>query len=197
MTAKTIFDIAGATLPTGTPNDAALIVIDAQEEYRSGQLKLVGLDDALGNIGRLLAHWRDEGGTVIHVQHQATGLFDPSGPYAAIIGDVAPTKDEAIVTKSVPSSFGNTNLEALLTEAGIKHVVLAGFMTHVCVSTTARVANEKQYGVTVIADATGTRDLPDALSGSVIPAADLHRGELAMLADTFAKVVTTQDVLEA
>ena len=75
MTAKTIFDIAGASLPTGTPKDAALIVIDAQEEYRSGQLKLVGLDDTLGNIGRLLSHWRDKGGTVIHVQHQATGLF--------------------------------------------------------------------------------------------------------------------------
>ncbi|HCW67727.1 MAG TPA: isochorismatase [Thalassospira lucentensis] len=197
MTAKTIFDIAGASLPTGTPKDAALIVIDAQEEYRSGQLKLVGLEDALGNIGRLLSHWRENGGTVIHVQHQAEGLFDPSGPYAAIIGDVAPTKDEAIVTKSVPSSFGNTNLDELLTEAGIKHVVLAGFMTHVCVSTTARVADEKGFPVTVVSDATATRDLPDTITGDTVLAADLHHHELTMLADTFAKMVSTKDILDA
>lgn len=197
MTAKTIFDIAGATLPTGTPDDAALIVIDAQEEYRSGQLKLVGLDAALGNIQQLLAHWRGKGGKIIHVQHHATGLFDPSTPYAAIVGEVTPAKDEAIVTKAVPSAFGKTNLDEMLKAAGIKHVVLSGFMTHVCVSTTARVADEKQYAVTVVADATATRDLPDALSGSVIPAAELHRAELTILADTFAKVVTTQDVLEA
>ena len=197
MTAKTIFDIAGASLPTGTPKDAALIVIDAQEEYRSGQLKLVGIEDALGNIGRLLSHWRENGGTVIHVQHQAEGLFDPSGPYAAIIGDVAPTKDEAIVTKSVPSSFGNTNLDELLTEAGIKHVVLAGFMTHVCVSTTARVADEKGFPVTVVSDATATRDLPDTITGDTVLAADLHHHELTMLADTFAKMVSTKDILDA
>lgn len=197
MTAKTIFEIAGAVLPTGTPKDAALIVIDAQEEYRDGKLKLSGLAPALANIQTLLTHWRDQGGTVIHVQHHATGLFDPSGPYAAIMPEVAPSKDESIVTKSVPSSFGNTNLEELLTKAGLKHVVLTGFMTHVCVSTTARVANEKGLAVSVVSDATTTRDLPNAMTDETVLAADIHRHELTMLADTFAKIVSTKDILEA
>jgi len=197
MTAKTIFDIAGAVLPTGTPKDAALIVIDAQEEYRDGQLKLSGLAPALANIKTLLAHWRDQGGTVIHVQHHAEGLFDPSGPYAAIMPEVAPREGEAILTKAVPSSFGNTNLEELLTKAGLKHVVLTGFMTHVCVSTTARVADEKGLAVSVVSDATATRDLPDATTGNTVPAADIHNHELTMLADTFAKIVTTKDILAA
>jgi nicotinamidase-related amidase len=197
MTAKTIFDLAGATLATGTPDDAALIVIDAQEEYRDGKLKLSGLEPALANIQKLLAYWRTQSGTVIHVQHHATGLFDPSGPYAAIMPEVAPKEGEAILTKSVPSSFGGTRLEELLVEGGFKQVVLTGFMTHVCVSTTARVADEKGYGVTVVSDATTTRDLPDAISGKTVLAADLHQHELTMLADTFAKIVTTGDVLEA
>tara|TARA_E500000318_G_scaffold73985_1_gene68646 strand:+ start:1765 stop:2358 length:594 start_codon:yes stop_codon:yes gene_type:complete len=197
MTAKTIFDIAGAVLPTGSPKDAALIVIDAQEEYRDGQLKLSGLAPALANIQTLLAHWRNQGGTVIHVQHRATGLFDPSGPYAAIMPEVAPNAGEDVVTKSVPSSFGNTNLEELLTNAGLKHVVLTGFMTHVCVSTTARAADEKGFAVTVISDATATRDLPDAITGDMVLAADIHRHELTMLADTFAKIVPTKDILAA
>lgn len=197
MTAKTIFDIAGAVLPTGTPKDAALIVIDAQEEYRDGHLKLSGLAPALANIQMLLAHWRDQGGTVIHVQHHATGLFDPNGPYAAIMPEVAPLDGEAILTKSVPSSFGGTELENRLQQGGFEHVVLAGFMTHLCVSTTARVANEKGYQVSVVSDATGTRDLPDAITGKPIPAADLHKHELAMLADAFAKIVSAKDILAA
>ena len=197
MTAQTIFDIAGAVLPTGTPKNAALIVIDAQEEYRDGKLKLSGLSPALANIQTLLAHWRDQGGTVIHVQHLAEGLFDPSGPYAAIMPEVTPHEGEAILTKSVPSSFGGTKLEELLKQGGFDHVVLTGFMTHLCVSTTARVANEKDYQVTVVADATATRDLPDTLTGKTILAADLHNNELAMLADAFAKIVTTKEILAA
>lgn len=197
MTAQTIFEIAGAKLPTGTPDDAALIVIDAQEEYRDGKLKLSGLSEALANIQEILAHWRAKGGTVIHVQHHATGLFDPSGPFAAIMPEVAPEQGEAVLTKSVPSAFGGTRLDELLVEGGFKQVVLTGFMTHVCISTTARVADEKGYGVNVVSDATTTRDLPDALSGQTVLAADLHQHELTMLADTFAKIVTTRDVLEA
>ena len=45
--------------------------------------------------------------------------------------------------------------------------------------------------------AQATGDLPDALDGSVVLAADLHRSELTMLGDTFAKIVTTKDVLNA
>lgn len=200
MTAKTIqartmFDIAGASLPTGGAQDAALIVIDAQEEYRTGRLQLAGLDDALGNIAAVLAHWRDQGGTVIHVRHHGTGLFDPSGAFAAFIEDVAPVGNEQVVTKSVPNAFGGTNLEDLLTAAACKHVVLAGFMTHVCISTTARAARQKGFAVTILADATATRDLPDALGGDTIPAATLHRAELTILADCFAKVVATKDVI--
>jgi len=197
MSAKTIFEIAGASLPTGTPKDAALIIIDAQEEYRTGSLKLVGLDAALGNIQSLLTHWRENGGTVIHVQHHAKGLFDPSGPFAAIMPEVAPIKGEAIITKSVPSSFGGTQLDELLETAKLKHVILAGFMTHVCVSSTARVANEKGYAVSVVSDATMTRDLPDAQGGKTIAASELHRCELTILGDTFAKIIPTHDTLIA
>lgn len=197
MTAKTIFDLAAASLTTGTPKNAPLIIIDAQEEYRDGKLKLSGLAPALANIQDLLAHWRENDGTVIHAQHHATGLFDPTGPYAAIMPEVAPQGSEAVLTKSVPSSFGGTELEKRLEDGDLKHVVLTGFMTHVCVSTTARVANEKGYGVTVVSDATATRDLPDAISGKTVPAADLHQHELTMLGDTFAKIVTTKDVLAA
>ncbi len=76
-------------------------------------------------------------------------------------------------------------------------MVLAGFMTHVCVSTTARSANEQRLQVTIAGDAVATRDLPATADHAAIPAAELHRAELAILADAFAKVVNTEDVLKA
>tara|TARA_R110000868_G_scaffold206563_1_gene455314 strand:+ start:2745 stop:3338 length:594 start_codon:yes stop_codon:yes gene_type:complete len=197
MTAQTMFEIAGARLPTGSAATAALIVIDAQEEYRSGRLKLSGLAPALDNIVRLIAHWRDQNGTVIHVQHHGKGLFDPKGPYAAIMAEVAPQGDEPVLTKAVPNAFSGTNLRELIDTAGLDHIVLAGFMTHVCISTTARAAREQGLNVSISDDATATRDLPTTADRATIPATELHRAELAMLADAFAKVVATKDVIAA
>lgn len=198
MSAQTMLEIAGASLPVGTPDTAALVVIDAQEEYRDGALQLSGLEPALANTARLIAHWRDKGGTLIHIAHhgEAGGpMFDPDGPYVAIMPEVAPRDDEPVLVKHVPSAFGGTDLQARLSDLGIGQVVLAGFMTHVCVSTTARVANELGYRVTIAEDAVTTRDLPRADGNGVLSAAELQRAELAMLSDIFARISRTDAIL--
>jgi nicotinamidase-related amidase len=69
-------------------------------------------------------------------------------------------------------------------------LIVVGFMTHMCVSTTVRSALDHGYRCTVVAAACGTRDLPDG-RGGVIPAEVVHRANLAALADRFAKVVET------
>lgn len=202
MTAQTMLDFAGAALPVGTPKTAALIVIDAQEEYRTGSLKISGLAPALDHIGLLLAHWRKMNGTIIHIVHHGKPggpLFDPDGPQVDIMPEVAPApdRDERIITKQVPSAFGGTDLDAVLKRHGITQLVFAGFMTHVCISTTARVGHQLGYHVTVASDATGTRDLPDPLGDGVLSAADLHRAELTMLSDIFARIATARAIINA
>ena len=198
MTAQTMLQIAEANLPTGTPGDAALIVIDAQEEYREGALKLSGLAPALANVARLIAHWREQNGTIIHIRHHGepgAAMFDPDGPYVSIMPEVAPGEGEPVLVKHVPSAFGGTDLQARLEAQGIDHVVLSGFMSHVCVSTTARVGNELGYRVTIADDAVTTRDLPAADGQGVIKAADLHRAEMTMLSDIFARILRTETIL--
>jgi nicotinamidase-related amidase len=66
-------------------------------------------------------------------------------------------------------------------------------MTHMCVSSTARAALDLGYPVTVAADASATRDLP-APGGGVVSAGDLHRAELAALADRFACVTDSASI---
>ena len=79
---------------------------------------------------------------------------------------------------------------------GREEIILAGCMTHMCVSATARAALDLGLRATVVAGAAATRDLPDPLGG-VIPAAALHRTALAELADRFAIIVPDTQALVA
>ena len=97
-----------------------------------------------------------------------------------------------MITKHYPNSFVQTGLEEQLRAAGVTDVILAGFMTHMCVNSTARGAFNLGFRPTVVAAATATRDLPDA-GGGVVPAAALQVASLAGLHDLFAVVVRTSD----
>ena len=189
--AKTLLEMAGADLTPPNFSDAVLIVIDAQNEYVDGKLPLPGVKPALANIARLLAKARADGGRIVHVQHRgrAGGAFDPATKAFAIADEAAPRAGETIVEKPLPNAFAGTKLNETLASIGTKRLVLAGFMTHMCVSSTARAALDLGYQTTVAADACATRDLPTDTGD--ISAADLHRAELAALADRFSIVCDT------
>jgi len=170
---------------------AALVIVDAQVEYTSGNLPLAGIDAAVAETARLLELARRHGAPVFHVVHHGpvgSPIFDPRGPGSAIIPAVAPRAGEAVVSKGLPNSFAGTDLHARLAATGRKELIVAGFMTHMCISATVRAAVDLGYSNTVVAAATATRDLPGP-AGGVVPAAELQRNELAALADYFAVVV--------
>lgn len=186
---KTLLQMAGASLAPPRLADAALIVIDAQGEYREGKLPLEGIDPALVVLSGLLERARAAGALVIHIAHKgrAGGLFDRDAAGGAILAAAAPRPGEAVVEKPLPNAFAQTDLAERL--AGRKEIVLAGFQTHMCVSSTARAALDLGLRVTIAADACATRALPDPVNGGHISGAEIHRHTLAGLADRFAIVV--------
>lgn len=195
MTApKTLFELAGATPRPHPLAEAAVVMIDAQEEYLSGHLPLVGIEPALEEGARLLEAARAAGRPVVHVQHAGKpgGLFDPESDFFAIAAPVAPRGGEAVVRKALPNAFAGTGLDATLKGLGAETLILGGFMTHMCVSATARAALDHGYACTILAPACATRDLPDG-QGGVVPAAEIHRIELAALSDRFAMIATSLD----
>jgi nicotinamidase-related amidase len=195
--AKTLLELAGADLTPPALSDTALVVIDAQREYVDGKLPLPGAAPALANIARLLEKARAVSAPVIHVQHKgkAGGLFDPATTSFAFADQASAMDGEAVVEKSLPNAFAGTNLKDVLDATGRKRLVLAGFMTHMCVSSTARAALDLGFQTVVVSDASATRDLPvPGAEGEVLTAGDLHRAELAMLADRFAIVCTTDQL---
>ena len=65
-----------------------------------------------------------------------------------------PLPDEYVVTKWHYDAFEDTNLDLLLSSRGIKTLLVTGFMTNVCVETTARHGYIKGYYIILVSDCT-------------------------------------------
>jgi nicotinamidase-related amidase len=193
---KTLFEMAGVEPAMAPLETVAVVLIDMQMEYVDGKLALPDAARALTEAARLVKWARSAGRPVIHIQQKgrAGGLFDPAGSGFALAPEVAPTAGEPVLVKGLPNSFAGTELEAEIRDRKVQQVIFAGFMTHMCVSSTVRAALDRGIGAAVLASACATRDLADP-QGAVIPAATLHRAELAALADRFALIVPDVDGL--
>ncbi|MNP37655.1 Streptothricin hydrolase [compost metagenome] len=150
------------------------------------------MDEAVANIAQLLAAARKAGRPVVHVRHlgMVGGLFDPQGDRGKFIPDLQPQGDEAIVEKRLPNAFHDTNLQEKL---GTVDLIVCGFMSHSSVSTTVRAAKNHGFRCTLVEDACATRDLP--FKDGVISALDVQRTEMAIMADNFASVALTKDLI--
>jgi nicotinamidase-related amidase len=196
---KSLLQIAGAPAHPSPLAKSVLVIIDAQLEYVKGNLQLAGVDAAVSEAAKLLKLARTNGVPIFHiVQHAPAGrpLFAEDGPYAAIVPQLTPAAGEVVVRKALPNAFAGTELNDLIKSTGRSEIIFAGFMTHMCVSASARCALDLKYRSTVVANATATRDLPDPLGG-VIPASVVHRTALSELADRFAIVVKDTAALTA
>ncbi len=188
---KTLLQMAGAPSAPGALDESILILIDCQREYVDGKLALPGVAPALAEGNRLLATARAAGTPVVHVVHNGRpggGIFDPETPFVDIAPEVAPADGEETIVKAMPNAFVGTDLDELLKKIGRKELLVAGFMSHMCISSTVRAGVDLGYRCTVIAGAVATRDLPDG-RGGVIGADDLHRASMAGLSDRFAIII--------
>lgn len=192
----TLLQLRGVSIPPARLSDAALVIIDAQGEYRSGRMALPGIDPALARIAELLARARSAGTPIFHVAQlgQQGSLFDPTTERGAILPPAAPITGEPLIMKRLPNAFAGTELHERLQQAGRKTLIVAGFMTHMCISASTRAALDLGYQTSVIADATATRALPAHDGGAPIPAEIVHRIALAELADRFALVVASGEI---
>lgn len=184
---KTLLELAGADLNPPKLGDSCLVLIDIQNEYRAGPLALPDAEPAIAVATKLLARARQSGTAIFHIAHKgrAGSLFDREAERGAIVSSLAPLANEPVIEKALPNSFAGTDLQARLAATGRNNIVLAGFMTHMCVSSTARAALDLGLRTTIAADACATRDLPDGRGGA-LSARTVHEVALAELSDRFA-----------
>ncbi|MCV7347600.1 cysteine hydrolase family protein [Mycolicibacterium rhodesiae] len=195
---NTLRALAGLPLDPPSLATSTLILIDCQNTYTQGVMELEGVQAALDEVAALLDRARTAGVPVIHIQHDdgPGSLYDISGESGAIVPRVAPRDGEPVVVKNYPNSFVHTDLDERLKSVAAENLIIAGFMTHMCVNSTARGAFNLGYAPTVVASATATRSLP-GVDGSAVPAASLHAASLAALKDLFAVVVADSGAIPA
>jgi nicotinamidase-related amidase len=193
---KTLLELAGADLKPARLSNATLLLIDYQNEYVAGPLGLPGAAPAVQRAALLLARARDAAAPVVHVAHKGRpgGLFDRHADRGHIIAALAPREGETVIEKGLPNAFAGTDLHAVLGKTARKDIIIAGFMTHMCVSSTARAALDLGWRVTIDAAACATRDLPDG-AGSHVEADVVHRIALVELSDRFAIIARNAEEL--
>ncbi|MGW9437418.1 isochorismatase family protein [Streptomyces sp. NPDC055607] len=195
----TLRDVIG--LPQEPPrlSESVLIMIDFQNTYRTGVMRLDGAEEAVAAGARLLAAARAAGTPVVHVVNDGgEGTpYDIRAEIGSISAEVAPVAGEKVVVKQFPDAFHATDLEETLKDLGAgRDLVLAGFMTHMCVLFTAQGAFRLGHRPTVVAEATATRSL-EAPDGTVLPADALAAASLTTVSDLFGTVARTVDDLVA
>ena len=187
---QTLRDITGMGYNPAGLKDSALIMVDCQNTYRHGIMQLTNVEAAILEAQKLLQMARDLNVPIIHIQHDAGvgSPYDVTAQIGQISAEVAPKNGENVITKNYPNAFIATPLEAQLKALGIENVVLAGFMTHMCINSTARGAFNLGFKPTVVASACATRSLVGANS-KTIDAQTMHEAALAAVRDLFAVVV--------
>lgn len=138
-------------------SDTALLVIDMQaaiveDAYQPREV----LDRVRGLLDRARVARRP----VIFVQHDepAGAPLEPGTPGWRIHEAIAPRPEELVIRKRVPDSFCGTTLDSQLRDLGVRHLVIAGMETDMCVDATSRSALGHDYNVTLASDAHTTWD---------------------------------------
>lgn len=178
----------------------ALLVIDVQQEYFSGNLPISypPVSVSLPNILIAMAEARAAGIPVVLVQHvfpEGFPVFARGSAGVALHPDIAASPRDHLVQKSKASALHETGLGDWLKAKNIDTLTLVGFMTHNCNDATARQAYHEGWKVELLHDASGS--LPYANAAGSATAEEIHRVFSVVMHTGFAAVASTADWTKA
>lgn len=178
----------------------ALLVIDVQNEYISGNLP-IGFphpEVSLANVGKAMDAAAEAGIPVVVVQQTApegSPIFARGSHGFDLHPVVGSRGHDHMIEKTLPSCFTGTDLAGWLTDHGVDTIAIAGYMTQNCDESTARDAAHRGLNVEFLSDATGTLAMSNH-AGS-LGAEELHTAVLVVLQSRFASVVSTDEWIQA
>lgn len=158
--------------------------VDANGKLSAGFAQFAAENETLQRIGRIQEHFREQGGLVIHCRTRFNEDYMEvceTNPYYSNVKKlgalkikewgsefpaiVAPRKGEVQITKHRNSPFYRTRLELVLRTQGVEELYIVGCGTAAAVSLAAREASDRDFDVTVVADACIDKDANRHQSG--------------------------------
>jgi len=120
----------------------ALLVIDVQNEYFSGNLPTTYPKASLNGILQAMDAARAAEIPVVVIQHTSTAPDAPSfrsgTPAWELHPEVKKRPYDLLVEKSLPGSFTGTGHDAWLRDHYVDSVTISGYMSQMCCDSTAR-----------------------------------------------------------
>mmetsp|Transcript_10667 Transcript_10667/g.27140 ORF Transcript_10667/g.27140 Transcript_10667/m.27140 type:complete len:239 (-) Transcript_10667:120-836(-) len=164
------------------PTTTAVVLIEFQNEFTADGGKLhdavketMDATEMLTKAAKVAAAARKAGCTIVHAPIafgaddnpnpglgilkacKADDLFAEGSWNAAFDEKMKPEAGDVVVQgKKGLDAFPGTDLEKILVDRGIHHVVLAGFLTNCCVESTMRTAYEKGFNTVTLTDCCAT-----------------------------------------
>ena len=91
------------------------------------------------------------------LDYKITGFNVPRGSWdAQVLEEIAPVGDEIVLSKTASSVFNATNIDYVLRNLGVRHLMIAGGLTDQCVESAVRDACDLGYLVTLVTDGCAT-----------------------------------------
>lgn len=151
----------------------ALVIIDAQNEFTAlGKRPVPNIENALRVIGERVRRARASGSPIAWVRHfnkpTESPAFVPRTWGSEFLPGFGPDEHsvhEIEFHKNVYGAFTGSDIGIWLKEVKAEEILLTGFYTHGCVSTTAREAIMAGLTVLIDPDATATCHLTDEVLG--------------------------------
>jgi nicotinamidase-related amidase len=173
----------------------ALIIIDAQNEFsKTGKRPVPNHLDAIDVIRQRVEQARSKNSLIAWVRHfnrpTESQAFVPGTWGAEFVPDFGPKPGsirEIEFQKDVYGAFTGTDLVSWLKTAGAGEVLIVGFYTHGCVSTTAREAIMADLKVFIDPNATGACEINHEILG-LQTADEVRRSALLQLANMGAVI---------
>jgi len=175
----------------------ALIIIDAQNEFSAtGRRPVPDFTQAITAIAAHVDQARRENIPIAWVRHfnkpHESPAFIPGSWGADFYAGGGPEPGRQLekeFQKQVYGAFTGSDLGVWLQQLDIDEVLITGFYTHGCVSTTAREAIMRELKVRLDPAATGACDMDHADLGS-LSAAEVRRSALLQLANMGAVIIS-------
>jgi len=179
------------------PDNAALILVDLQQAIDHPSWGTRNNPDAEARCQKVLALWRTQNRTVIHIKHNSTdpdSHYRPERPTNAFKIEFTPAEGEMVFEKTTNSAFIGTDLTPWLRSNQIQALIFAGVITNNSLEATVRNAGNLGFDTWLLSDCCYTFGRKD-LNGTYRTAEEIHEISLMNLHQEYCTVINSSVIL--